>query len=543
MHDFRTALISVWKGEMGIRHISAYLKQNDYPVDLLFCPQYADQLYNESQLESIIRTVGNHDLVGISCSTEMSKRRVVQIVEELRKQEHKPFIVLGGNAATFTPEPALKYVDAVCIGEGEKPTLDLVERLRTGENIYLAPTIWTNENKVVRCVAGKSDDLDVFPTIDYGFSGEDSGRYYRLIGDSLIEIKTPEESILDIDRITTVGRDPLFQERTSILFYSSSRGCVSFCAYCQSPRLNEIYGGGRIKKRSINLVIDDLQRIIAKHPNIGEVSFWDDDFFVRTVAEIEEFSKEYNTKIGLPLFVYASPRTLNEKKLEALTRAGKLTVNIGLQSGSERVLRDVYDRRGQTNEKAIRAVTFLSDYARAGVIETPWIDFIVNNPWATPEDVKEDVYLVQRLPKPFDLHVHSLELLPNSALYERAVQEGKVKPVWDFVERPTGLMATAELQDFTEHVKELQVGEHAYYTLLMYCLAGSNVRSYNGSIPSDRLDWLLGEQTKEKKDFLVEAFFNNHRVRHYLQERVNREETEIVIRERVESVLREKLDY
>ena len=321
MIQYKTALISVWKGEMGIRHISAYLKQNGYPVDLLFCPQYADQLYSKGQLESIIKPIGNHDLVGISCSTEMSKRRVVQIVEELRKQEHKPFVVLGGNAATFTPEQALKYVDAVCIGEGEKPTLDLAERLRTGRNIFLMPNIWSNENRIVRCIAGKSADLDKFPTIDYGFSGGDSGRYYRLVGDSLVEIATPEESILDIDRITTASRDALFQERKSVLFYNSSRGCVSLCAYCQSPRLNEICGGGRIRKRSTDLVIGDLQKIITEHPNIGEVTFWDDDFFVRNMAEIDEFSREYNKRIGLPLFIYASPGTLKERKLRSLAGA------------------------------------------------------------------------------------------------------------------------------------------------------------------------------------------------------------------------------
>jgi len=543
MPSFRTALVSVWKGEMGIRHISAYLKQNGYPVDLLFCPQYGDQLYTESQLELIVRTAENHDLVGISCSTEMSKRRVVQIVEELRKLEQKPFVVLGGHAATFTPEQALKYVDAVCIGEGEKPILDLVERLRTGRNIFLVPNIWSNENKTIRCITKEGPNLDAFSTIDYGYWGGDSGRYYRLVGDSLVEIKTPEESVLDIDRITTATKDPLFKERTGVLFYTSSRGCASFCAYCQSPKLNELYSGGKIRKRNVGLVIDDLQKIIAEHPNTTEISFFDDDFFVRSLSEIDKFSRDYEERIGLPLFVYANPRTLNERKLQALAKAGKLTVNIGLQSGSEIVLREIYRRGKQNNEKAVGAATILTDYAKSGIIERPWIDFIVNNPWATPEDVRDDVYLVKRLPKPFELHVHSLELLPNSALYERAVRERRIKPVWDFAERPTGLMATAELQDFTEHVKELQSGGHAYFTLLMYCLAGSNIGDYNGSIPSDRLDWLLGEPTKEKKEFLVESFLKNQRVRHYLQERVNRGETEMKIRERVESVLREKLGY
>ena len=189
MTSVHTALISVWKGEMGIRSISSHLKENGFSVDLLFCPQYGDRLYSSSQLESIVSKLHerNPDVVGLSCSTEMSKRRVVQLVKELRVLDYSPFIVLGGNAATFTPEEALKYVDGICIGEGEKAVLELVKKLQDDREIYFIPSIRVSENRTVSGL-WKEVDLNTIPTIDYGFSGGESGKYFRLVGENLVYV-------------------------------------------------------------------------------------------------------------------------------------------------------------------------------------------------------------------------------------------------------------------------------------------------------------------------------------------------------------------
>lgn len=529
---------------MGIRHISSYLKQEGFIIDLLFCPQYADNLYSKKQIDSIISTIGDCDFVGISCSTEMSKQRVVQIVNELKKIKKRPFIVLGGHAATFTPEQALKYVDAVCIGEGEKPTLEIIKRLSSGTvNLTDISNVWFNWNgKILKNKIDIGPDLNIFPTVDYGLSGL-QGDYYRInCFGNLIKITSPEESVTDIDRITTKLTDPFFNKRKSVLFFCSSRGCVSQCAYCQSPQYNKLCGGGKIKKRDVKLVIADLKKIISVHPNIGEVTFWDDDFFIRPINEIRYFAKEYFKKIHLPLFMYVSPKTMTEDKLASVAMAGNLTINMGVQSGSESVLKQIYNRVGQNNDLVIKGVTLLSKYVKKGLINPPWIDFIVNNPWATPLDIKKDICLVQKMPGPFDLHIHSLELLPNSLLFFRAVSEGKIKSDWDFSEKPLGLMATAEMQDFTEHIKELISGKHAYYTVFMYCLAGASSKFFQGSIRLDKISWLLKRPTLEKKQYIIKAFFKNHRVKHYLKERVDHGEKPKALKNNIKAILLQKFN-
>src|SRR4029077_7760989 len=95
---------------------------------------------------------------------------------------------------------------------------------------------------------------------------------------------------------------------------------------------------------------------------------------------------------------------------------------LGVQSGSERIRRDCYERE-TTNEEIIQACRTLAKY---GVERN--LDFIGDNPYETDDDRFETVDLLSRLPKPFFFNYFSLTYFPGVDLTERALRDGFISP-------------------------------------------------------------------------------------------------------------------
>ena len=92
-------------------------------------------------------------------------------------------------------------------------------------------------------------------------------------------------------------------------------------------------------------------RSLEKLDFFKKIVIADDDFFMRPLDQIEDFSKQYKEKIGIPFGVAVSPNTYNSKKMRLLVYAGLRFIQMGVQTGSQRVLDDVFKRN--TNVKKI----------------------------------------------------------------------------------------------------------------------------------------------------------------------------------------------
>lgn len=71
------------------------------------------------------------------------------------------------------------------------------------------------------------------------------------------------------------------------------------------------------------------------------MGFADDDFFIRTLKDLEDFAEKYKCRIGLPFGVAVSPNTFSKEKMEILLDAGLKAIQTGVESGSQRVLDEV----------------------------------------------------------------------------------------------------------------------------------------------------------------------------------------------------------
>ena len=154
-------------------------------------------------------------------------------------------------------------------------------------------------------------------------------------------------------------------------------------------------------------------------PQLKTIAF-SDDIFGPPRPWLEEFCARYKREIGLPWAIWAFPRMVDEQKIRLMRDAGLWAATLGIQSGSDRIRRDSYERE-TSNEEIVNAC---KTFARHGVVRN--LDFIGDNPYETIEDRLETLDLLGRLPKPFYFNFFSLTYFPGVDLTERALRDGYI---------------------------------------------------------------------------------------------------------------------
>ncbi len=472
----KITLITTHKGELGIRYISSYAKAHGLSdINLIFGSLFEDRKYTRNQINGIKAVCSGSGLIGIS-SAAISENRTLQLLTELKKQPEPGFIVTGGITDILTPEFHLQNgADASNIHEGEQSFFDLATRLKKGENPYSTDNFWfRNDGQFIRNpIRPPIQNLDALPFPDYDFMNSE---YYAMKGDSLQRILTEEQAFEDIPNLSSAGKGNLF--------VFTMRGCLYDCSYCCNSKLREIsksLGSSPIRKQSIEKVISDLEIITHENKYIQYISFFDDDFFVRTANENEEFSKEYRKRIGLPFFAYASPGTFTEQKLKLLLDAGLDRIGIGFQTGSKRML-ELYNRSLSGIDKAVGITRIMSKYSDK--MQVPDVDFLINSPFETEKDIIENINFIRRLHRPFDAQMHNLHISPGTRLHSVAKQNGI--PVYNNL--------GDELQDHRHHAEEKLKNMHNgrdFYNLILYLMTGKHENDNMGVLNERELDLLM----------------------------------------------------
>ena len=141
----------------------------------------------------------------------------------------------------------------------------------------------------------------------------------------------------------------------------------------------------------------------------------------RKTRELRAFAEAYRKEVGLPFECLGSPVRITEEKLDVLVNAGLWRVRMGIECGSERVKKEVYERH-MTNEVVIRAARAINKYPHV----VPYYFIIISNPYEETGDLVETARFLSGLPSPYFLQAFSLIFFPGTALYDRAVRDGLI---------------------------------------------------------------------------------------------------------------------
>ncbi len=396
---------------LGLRSVSATLKAAGHDVIMLFMSSRRDTArpdYSPAALADFVEHLRRCDLIGMSLLTN-TFHRAVALLEAIRAARLPAPVVWGGTHPTVAPDECLPLADAICIGEGEQPMLELADRLSAGRDPTDVPNLWyrgggaLSPTREVRNALGPlRTNLDELPPPDY-----DLDTHWVAQPDGLAPA-TPRNlrGALDVARVIT------------------ARGCPYHCAFCNNTALREIHRGRGpwVRLRSVDHVLTELQRLKARFPSIHAVNFVDDLFLVRSEEELERFAERYTREIGWPLELDVFPNTVTERKLAALRRVPLRLVSMGIESASADTLENIY-RRPTPPARIAAAIQTLARH-RVPVE----YHYIVSNPYEPEANVIETMrFIADHHRGPARLRVFPLMFYPGTPLHARAVADGLIK--------------------------------------------------------------------------------------------------------------------
>jgi anaerobic magnesium-protoporphyrin IX monomethyl ester cyclase len=387
----------------ALRIFHSLLQQHGHEVHSIFFKNYFT--YNTPSATDEDLTVDliarlNPDLVGMSVWSTYYQL-AARLTRRVRTAVN-PVVIWGGIHPQTCPEECLADADIVCRSEGEEVLLELIDRIGRGQDYRDLRGCWvrTSEGEIVRNPPRPLiPDLDILPPADL----TPKNKYY-----------------LGFDKWRDVA---VWDERASSYDVMAVRGCPFECTFCihNFTRQQSAGLGSYVRRRSVAHVMRELRAAVSARPHLRVMAF-SDDIFAPPRPWLEEFCAVYPREIGLPFIIYSFPGMVDERKVAMLRRAGLWYTTMGIQSGSERIRRECYER--ETSDQAI--ITACRIFKRFGVGIN--LDFIGDNPYETDADRLQTLDLLCQLPKPFCFNYFSLTYFPGVDLTERALRDGLIAP-------------------------------------------------------------------------------------------------------------------
>lgn len=327
-------------------------------------------------------------LVGVSLCSHESTAWTVPFLEFVRAWKNAVHITLGNHFASLFPEKALSQTpaDSVVIGEGEETLLELAARL-----------------------AGREDWHAV------------AGLAWRKEGQLILNQKRP--LIADINTLPSPRRFLLENEGENCeMVIEGSRGCAFNCSFCTIGPFYGLQQGPALRQKSAITIFSEIKQICDRYPKLKRVRFVDPEFFVgrsgpMRIRELAELLKNHWPDLQICVESRASSIIRQAKLLEFLKSAGLVRINMGIESGSQRILNKM--RKGMKPEDNIKAVQILRD------LEIDYsYGFMMITPWCLDGDIEQNALLLEKIGK-IELHkfFHEMTLIPGTAAFQETVRE------------------------------------------------------------------------------------------------------------------------
>ncbi len=383
---------------LGITSLSAYLKERGHDARVIFDPKQFEKAYAQSEFwanifsrkKLILSEILEYkpDLVGISVFTS-NYRWALDMAASVKRTMDVP-VIFGGVHPSLAPEHVIQedQVDMVCVGEGEEPLFELLESLKNNQPDTSIKNIWfkRNGNIVKNEIRPLTRDIDALPLPD---------------------------------RKALYSQLPRSYSKYPIVL--TSYGCPFRCTYCANNALAAVYKGkGKyIRRRSPDNVMAEIRGLKSEF-NPKYIIFMD-DLFTFDKAWLKEFAPKYAAEIGLPYSCLVHPKFLDREICELLKMSNCNLALIGLQSGCERIRKEVLNRN-ESNEECKKACRRLKD---SGIKFS--LDNILNLPFDNQKTIEESLRFYNEL-RPDLIHSFSLVYFPKTEIIDLGIKAGLLEP-------------------------------------------------------------------------------------------------------------------
>jgi len=267
-------------------------------------------LHMGSDVQNIVHKINlvKPDIIGFSTMSPFYKE-TLSIASQIKNTFDIPTI-LGGPHPTLFPEIINDAcVDIICRGEGEFALIELLNALRDKNPYYDIKNLWVKHNGNVykNELRPLTDPLDQIPLVDWSCY-----------------------------KSTSIANSP------PIAFLI--RGCPYSCTYCFNASMRELYKGkGKyLRQFSVGRSILEIKEAL-KVFNHSPVLFTSDSFGI-DLEWTDALFTEYSKITDLQFVLLIRPELATEECVRLLARHGCRSVALGVESGSERVRKEIMHR-------------------------------------------------------------------------------------------------------------------------------------------------------------------------------------------------------
>jgi len=342
---------------LGLISLAAYAR-NDFEIKIFDLRlDAAEKLYDLVKKSKPLA-------VGFSMLTGNCILQILETSRRIKEMDPAIKIIVGGIHPTFFPEQTASnhLIDFVVINEGEKTLLELLKALVAKCDVSsIKGLAWKDTEGKVRMNEPVADfiEMDSLPVPAWDLI--DVKRYIKKLS------KNPGERVLD--------------------FYTS-KGCPFPCSFCYNLRFNR----RKWRSRSAERAAKEMERLNRVY-GVNYFIIHDDNFVVdkERALKFAELIKEkglnikYSVDSRIDYFEYEFFKKLKE--------SGLCELRVGCESGSNRVLKEVIQKR-ITVEQTVKAVEIAKSLDLKLILS-----FVIGWPTETIAERQETIDLIMKLQK------------------------------------------------------------------------------------------------------------------------------------------------
>jgi len=363
----------------GIAVLAATLRSRGHEPSLL--------VLHEPDRDKIKQAVKKHrpDMAGLSITS--AQMPVAGKVAEMLSTGHGLPLVAGGSHPTLVPEEALDLPGIVGVfrGECDHVFADWVDAFSSGKTATETQNFsYISDGSVKNNAVGFPEDLSALPL--------------------------PDRSIFPMREMLKFNADLVGAE------FIASRGCPYSCTYCNNHIFNELRGGAHHRRKSVERMLEEIETVISEYPEAHCVGF-NDDVFTFDRDWMLRFCDEYQSRIDRPWWSNTQVTHVDDGIVGAMAEAGCMRLHLGVETGSEKLRRDVLNKQvpNGTIEEAFETVH------SHGL--KPVAFMMLGVPGETAETLRESVEFLRKL-RPYWTIVSLFSPFPGTSLGDRARAEG-----------------------------------------------------------------------------------------------------------------------
>lgn len=341
---------------LGLAYLAAVLEREGIPVGLM---DAAVEGFSMAETVERVRAFAP-DVVGVTSTTNFFGN-ALELAGMLKAALPALPVIIGGPHATRNAEAILvehACFDAVCVGEGERTILELVNALGGGMSM-------TDVNGI----AFKAD-------------GKPRLTSPREFIENLDEVPMPARHLLPLAKYIPQPNDGPYVPKFAMI---TSRGCPYECIFCDHGIFGVSYRSFSAKR-----IVDEVEQLVTRF-GARDIAFVDSLFMptVKRVRDVVAEIRRRNLRVHWTCTIRANVATRDI--LEEMKQAGCWRVRIGVESGNEEVLRFI--RKRVTKDQVRRVVREAHEVGLH-----PKAFFMIGHPTDTEATIRESIAFANELP-------------------------------------------------------------------------------------------------------------------------------------------------